>query len=517
MRIVHLSAEFAPLAKAGGLGEVLLGLSRELTKKGLDVEVILPKYDFIDLSKLQDLKIEVPDFECIRSKNTMWSARFEECHLRLLDARHSAGYFHRGKIYGFEDDIARFTYFSRAALEYLALDGRPIDILHLHDWHVSLCAPMARNIFRNLPVKSIVLSIHNIEYQGKCATTDLDRVGLPGNSYLAPHLLQDDNPKYPTTINLLKGGVVFSDAVIPVSPTYAQEILTKEYGEGLDPTLRKIQPKIHGILNGIDNTTWNPENDTDIPIHYAIESVVKGKQAARARFKLDQTRRPWIGAVTRLVPQKGPELLEEAIETTLQLNGCFLLLGSSPIPNLQKHFDELQKKYEGNSQVLLNFDYNENLAHKMYAALDFLLVPSHFEPCGLTQMIGMLYGTVPIVRETGGLKDTVFDCEDSTIPINMRNGFTFAKATKHSMNKTLSRAFELFKSDPTTFRTLMRRGMNSDFSWKNPALEYLKLYRSLLKRALDINPIRIHVVPNRNNRVESSDRDGKQANLLKEL
>lgn len=491
MRIVHLAAEFAPIAKAGGLGEVLLGLTRELSKKGLDVEVILPKYDFIDLSKVQNLNLEVPNFKCLDSQNASWACRYEECHLRLLESRHPAGYFHRGKIYGCEDDIARFTYFSRAALELLALENKPIDILHLHDWHVALCAPMVRNLFSHLKIKSVVLSIHNIEYQGKCAALDLERVGLKGDF---THALQDDDPKHPKTINLLKGGLVFSDALIPVSPTYAKEILTPEYGGGLDGTLRKLKSKIFGILNGIDTKIWDPENDPDLPTHYSVESVAKGKQAARAKLKL--TKRPLLGAITRLVVQKGPELLEEAIETTLKLGGSYLLLGSSPHPKMQEHFNQLQKKYKGNPQVLFQFEYNETLAHQLYAALDFLLVPSIYEPCGLTQMIAMRYGTVPIVRATGGLKDTVFDAEDPSIPVKQRNGFVFRDATKDSMNHTIKRAFELYHSDPVTFQTLIRRGMQTDFSWKNPTLEYIKLYRSLLKSALDVNPIRINVIAN---------------------
>jgi starch synthase len=514
MRIVHICSEFAPIAKAGGLGEVLVGLSREQTRNSHDVEVILPKYDFIDFSKAHNLKIEVPNFKCLEYQNAMWSAKVEECNLHLLEARHPAGYFHRSKIYGCEDDTARFTYFSRAALEYLSLKKETIDILHLHDWHVSLCAPMVKDLFKELKIKAVVLSIHNLEYQGKCAVSDLDLIGLNGSYYLTSDRLQDDDPKFPKSINLLKGGIVYSDALVPVSPSYAKEILTPEYGFNLDATLRKVQPKMKGILNGIDTTIWDPANDPHISTHFAIESVAKGKQANRSKFSLDQTKKPWVGAITRLVPQKGPELIEEALKTTLDLGGCFLLLGSSPIPKIQTHFDQLKEKYKGNNQVLLCYDYNEALAHKLYAALDLLIVPSHFEPCGLTQLIAMRYGTLPIVRATGGLKDTVFDCEDSKIPSSQRNGFTFPDPTKASLNGALKRAFNLFKSEPSTFQTLIRRCMRADFSWKAPAQEYLKLYRSL-KSALDMNPIRINVVADRNSGVEGGNRGSKQADLLK--
>ncbi len=476
MRIIHLAAEFAPIAKAGGLGEVVLGLSRELTRAGHNVEIIIPKYDFINLPKLPEIKLEVPNFKCVGHPNAMWSSKVEECNLHLLEARHPSGYFHREKIYGCEDDTARFTYFSRACLEYLNLKKEPIDILHLHDWHTSLCAPMVKDLFKELNVKAIFLSIHNIEYQGKCAVFDLDAVGLNGAQYLTKEKLQDDNPKYPKSINLLKGGIVYADAVVPVSPTYAKEILEPAFGFNLNATLRKFPAKIKGILNGIDTVLWDPANDTHLQNRYTIESRSTGKENNRLSFPVDRTKKPWIGAITRLVPQKGPELIEEAIKTTLELGGCFLLLGSSPIPKIQQHFDQLKQKYKKNNQVFLHYHYDELLAHQLYAALDFLVVPSHFEPCGLTQLIAMRYGTIPIVRLTGGLKDTVFDCEDAKIPLQMRNGFTFQEPTKASFNAAIKRAVQLFQKEPATFQSLIRRDMLSDFSWKKPTQEYLKLY-----------------------------------------
>lgn len=481
MRIVHLSAEFAPIAKAGGLGEVLLGLTRELSQAGHDTEVILPKYDTIDLSQVRNLEPQATHFKCLDSNCTVSSGKVEGCQIYFLEPHHSANYFNRGQLYACEDDIARFLYFSRAALEYLALRNEPIDILHLHDWHVSICAALLKEIFKDLPVKAVILSIHNMQYQGKCGLSDLESIGLKGAQYLTPELFQDDNPKFPNSVNLLKGGIVFSDAIVPVSPTYAEEILTPEFSFGLDSTLKKYRSKIRGILNGIDKQIWDPETDPHISAHYALESVTKGKQANRGSFRLNQKKTPWVGAVTRLVPQKGVELIEEAIQTTVQLGGSFILLGSSPIQEIQSHFNELQKRYQHHEQVLLSFEYNEEMAHLIYAALDLLLVPSHFEPCGLTQMIAMRYGTVPIVRATGGLKDTVFDCNDSKIPSQKRNGFTFQEISKRALNETLYRAFDLYRREKGTFQTLIRRGMQTDFSWKNPTREYLKLYRSLLK------------------------------------
>jgi len=481
MRIVHIAAEFAPIAKAGGLGEVLLGLGRESTRTGNHVEIIIPKHDLIDPSKLSNLQIEVPNFQCLNFNNTMWSARCEECNLHLLEARHPAGYFHRGQIYNCEDDITRFIYFSRAALEYLALKNEPIDILHLHDWHVSLCAPLVKDFFKELKVKAVVLSIHNVEYQGKCAVSDLDEIRLEGSRYLTKETLQDENPNYPDTINLLKGGIVYSDAIIPVSPSYAEEILTPEYGFGLEKCLKKYREKITGILNGIDQKLWDPSTDSHLGVPYTLESELQGKAANKKHFPVDPKQRPWVGAITRLVPQKGPELFEEALKKTIELGGSFLLLGSSPIPSLQKRFDDLKEKYKGNKQVFLHCEYDEKMAHLLYAALDLVLVPSHFEPCGLTQLIAMRYGTVPIVRATGGLKDTVFDSEDANVVASKRNGFTFMKATKASMNAAIIRAFKLFQSEPLNFQSLIRRGMQADFSWKKPTHEYFRIYRKTIE------------------------------------
>ncbi len=471
MRIVHLAAEFAPIAKAGGLGEVIVGLAREVSRGSEQVDVIIPKYDFISNDKLLQLKLEIPDFKCYEKGtlhgNAMWSAENEQCRLHLLESRHPAGYFHRGKIYACEDDIARFIYFSRAALEYLKLKKEPIDILHLHDWHVSLCAPLVRDLFaKELQVKKIVLTIHNIEYQGKCAVSDLDAIGLKGSGYLTPEKMQDSHPAYPKTINLLKGGIVYSDAIVAVSPTYAKEILTPEMGFGLDGILLKHKSKLTGILNGIDQKLWDPSRDPYLAAHYDPDSPPQAilsaknanKEALSKRFNTDLTKRPWFGSVTRLVPQKGPELLEEALKQTLKKDGVFILLGSSPFPLMQAHFEKLKAHYAGNRQLILEFDYNESLAHLIYAALDFILVPSHFEPCGLTQLIAMRYGAVPIVRSTGGLKDTVFDCEDPAVPFKMRNGFVFEKPTTASMNETLQRAIHFFRTDPNMFQSLIRHG-----------------------------------------------------------
>ena len=487
MRIVQLATEFAPLAKAGGLGEVIVGLSRELKRVGHEVEVILPKYDFIDIQSLRRVNMEIPDFKCVEKgnphTNAMWSAECEGVDLRLLEARHPAGYFHRGKIYGCPDDASRFIYFSKAAIEYLKLKAEPIDILHLHDWHVALAAVLARDLYQ-LPIKSIVLTIHNAAYQGKCAPWDLDYIGLNSEKYLKKEKLQDDYPSPSPLINLLKGGVIYADALVAVSPTYAQEILTPEMGYGLDPTFCKMKSKLSGILNGLDLKLWDPEKDRFLSRLYKaedpIETILKAKEENREalakRFKLSKSVRPWIGAITRLVEQKGPELIEAAIIETLRIGGTFILLGSSPTPKIQAHFEKLKAQY-GKKSALFHFEYDEALAHQVYAGLDFLVLPSRYEPCGLSQMIAMRYGTIPIARATGGHKDTIFDCENPKIPFNNQNGFLFPNYNPRSELESLDRAVDHFKNKPSLIHNLIKNGMSIDWSWEKPAQQYLSIYQ----------------------------------------
>ncbi len=484
MKIIHLSAEFAPIAKAGGMGDVLVGLVRELLRLGQDVEVILPKYDFIPERLLKNLQVNLSEFTCLEHgtsyKNTMWEANVENCKLLLLDPHHPKNYFKRGKIYGCEDDAARFLYFCKASLEYLKAKDKKIDALHLHDWHTASAALFAKEHFK-FP-NPVILTIHNAEYQGLCAPWDLNAVGLNGNCYLTKDLLQDD--LHPEAINLLKGGVIFADRVNTVSPSYAKEILTPAIGKALSTTFVKYQNKISGILNGIDPTIWNPANDPSLEISFSAKQpgaeITKAKETIRNRlrekFHLGENQRPWVGTITRIVSQKGPELIEEGLIQTLKLGGSFFLLGSSPTPSLQHHFDLLKKKYDTNKNVCLHFEYDEILAHQLYAALDFLLMPSIFEPCGLSQLIAMRYGSLPIVRKTGGLKDTVFDFENREVPLEKRNGFVFEKATKEDLSKTLERAIHIFRSNPEKFQSMIKQVMQQDFSWEKPARLYMNLY-----------------------------------------
>ncbi|MEN9654957.1 MAG: hypothetical protein RL235_1069 [Chlamydiota bacterium] len=484
MRVIQLAAELAPIAKVGGLGEVIQGLSKELLRSGVDVQIILPRYTALLNHNLILDRHE--SFSSMGLTHRAWHTEVDGCPVVLIEPNETYDFFQREKIYGYPDDAARFLLFTRLALAYLALHGQAIDILHVHDWHTASATFIIREEKLCPHIGHVLLTIHNLEYQGHAATWDLDRVGLKGASYLTSSKLED--PVLKGTINILKGGLVYADAINAVSKNYAEEILRPEYGFHLDKTLTRYKNKLTGITNGIDADRWNPESDTALPQQYtnssSIQTILRAKDEAKQviakRFNKPMSARPWIGAITRLVPQKGPELLEAAIEFAIRERMAFVLLGSSPIPSMQHHFETIQRTYQSNPNVLLHFEYDDNLAHLLYAAFDMLLVPSHFEPCGLTQLIAMRYGTIPIVRATGGLKDTVFDCQNPLTPREMRNGFVFDEPTATAMNEAIGRARQMYAEEQAAWGALCQKAMRIDSSWRAPAKRYVETYRSLI-------------------------------------
>ncbi len=431
MKIVHLASELAPVAKVGGLGDVLQGLSRALLAKGHQVEVILPKYDTLDLSLLPR---EIP--------------------VKLIESP----FFERGVIYGCEDDSARFTFFCRAALDYLQKSGRCPDVIHLHDWHTAVAAPLLKEQYPEL-IAQCIFTIHNLAYQGECEESVLDQLGW-----------KSDIIKEGATYNLMKGGILYADHVTTVSPNYAHEILTTNQGGTLQAVLQAHQNKFSGVLNGIDYEYWNPATDPHLPAPFSLKKLAGkklAKQELRKRLSLAEEARPLVVAITRLVPQKGPELIKAALLKTLELGGQFILLGSALDEKTHKEFEALKVEHTDSPHVHLELTYNEKLSHLVFGGGDLFLVPSLFEPCGLTQMIAMHYGNVPLVRATGGLVDTVFDGV---------NGFSFGPPTTEAICETLERALPLWNTPK--WNALIESGMEVDHSWDRPAEEYLKIYNA---------------------------------------
>ncbi len=496
MYIVHIASELAPVAKVGGLGDVTLGLCRELAWKKHDVDLIIPKYDCMDSDLIRDLAVDTPDlmsyYEGNWYSNTVWIGWVENMKVYFIEPHHPGYFFNRGCFYGCDDDIDRYAYFSRVALEFLKQKQLQPDIIHLHDWQTAVVAPLYKEIFskEGFSNAKIVFTIHNIEYQGKCAPFNLDRIGLNGTDMLNPAKMQDSYS--PDTINLMKGAIVYSDYVTTVSPNYAKEVLTPIGGRGLDPILQKYQDKFCGILNGIDYSYWNPETDHYLPAHFSSREIPANKKdrntldkksfikkLLREELGLDETHSPIVGCVTRLVPQKGLDLIKHTIEYTLENNGQFVLLGSTPIASINAEFHALQKKYAENGKVHFTLHSDEKQAHTIFAASDMFIVPSLFEPCGLTQMISLKYGSIPIVRKTGGLADTIVDVDYSLKPLEETNGYIFEHPDKSGIDSALNRAFDCWFHNPAKWRQLMINGMNIDFSWTIPAEKYIEVYIKL--------------------------------------
>lgn len=493
MYIIHIASEIAPIAKVGGLGDVLYGLTKELIRQGHHVKVLLPKYDTIDYSRLQNLRVhyrELWSFEGAYSyNNTIWAAELEEITLYLLEPHHPRYFFTRGTIYGCADDIERFLYFSRASMEFLFKSQEKPDILHLHDWPTAAVAILKKEMYETLGLPSMrtLFTIHNLEHQGRCYPQQFSLTGLKGESYLTPSTLQD--PSTPYLLNLVQGALVFADIVTTVSPSYAKEIQTKAGSFGLLTTLQQQAYKCYGILNGIDADAWNPANDPYLPVSYSKENPdtlsanrLQCKKQIQQELGLASSSAPLLVSIARLVSQKGPFLLAHAMRYALAKGAQCVLLGSVYSPDMETFFttlaEELLPAYPNQVTILLT--YNEALAHRLYAGADIFLVPSLFEPCGLTQMIALRYGAIPLVRKTGGLADTVFDQDDAKIPPSKRNGFCFANPTTASLQDTLERALTHYQNS-TAWQKLLLQAMHYDYTWTKPAQQYIQLYASTIK------------------------------------
>lgn len=495
MHIIQIASEIAPIAKVGGLGDVVYGLSQELCKQGHTVEIILPKYDCLLYDQLHYLQVEQRELWSFdgpyQFNNTIWSANYDGLKLLFVEPHHPHYFFSRGTIYGCHDDIDRFIYFSRVAIEYLYKSNKRVDAIHVHDWPTALIPVLYKEMYQPLgyEVKGTVLTIHNVEHQGRCSPFNLARAGLHAEKYLSPETLGD--PHLPNHVNLLKGGVVYADQVTAVSPNYGKEIQTAEGGFGLNEVLVKHQKKITGILNGIDENYWNPKKDPYLFSNYETHSVSKKnlpavieskeecKKQLWKRLGLKSSSAPLVATVARLVPQKSPSLIKHALLRTLEKGGQFALLGSSPIPEIQREFEELQNQLKESGNAAICMEKDEGLAHEIFAASDMFIIPSLFEPCGLTQLIALRYGSVPIARVTGGLADTVFDIDTAKIPLEERNGFTFDFPDESGVDWALDRALNCYMHERDKWDALMIQGMQIDFSWKQSAQQYIEIYAQL--------------------------------------
>lgn len=470
--VVHLATEIAPVAKVGGLADVVTGLGKALQEKHHRVEIIIPKYKTLDTSLIKNFKkLEkhfFSYFDGAEHENVVWTGFVEGLRVYFIDPLHPAGFFNRGRIYCEPDDFKRFTYFSRASLEFLLQFGKRPHLIHCHDWPVAVVAPMYKFIYANAGLRAkIALTCHNFEPQGKESMEALMSCGIQFKAPLHKDHFQDNI--LADKINVLKSGLLHSDFITTVSPTHAREVLTPEGGEGLHTTLRSLTKKFYGIVNGIDDKVWDPATDSHLEHHFTADDL-KGKELLKNKLRLRlgmaiqgiDARRPLVCCVSRLVPQKGVFLLRSAIFHTLNRGGQFILQGTSQIPEIKKEFDELAQQFEDHPHVRLILRCDETLTHNIFAAADIFVIPSMFEPCGLTQMYSMRYGTIPVVRKTGGLADSVFDVDQKYVAEEKRNGFTFNEPTEEALASTLDRAFWYFKEQPQWWKSLIQKVMRID-------------------------------------------------------
>lgn len=483
MHIVMATPECAPVAKAGGLGDFVQGLSRELVSRGHQVEILLPKYDCMRYDRVQGLRVAHPD---------LWVPFFDRavhCDVEtgevdgltcfFIDPHSEHGFFNRGAIYGDADDADRFAFFSRAILEFLIAADKAPDIIHCNEWQTGLVPVLLFERFASSPLAKtrVCYSLHNLGHQGWTTPHVLEMNGLDVPRLMAPDRLQD--PGNPQAVNLMKGGIVFSNFVTTVSPRYAWEIQHTEQGMGLQSVLLTHERKFGGVLNGIDTKVWNPSTDPLIPApfdetHLAEKGV--NKTALRERLSLDDAAKPVVAVISRLDRQKGIELIRRGIDFALEQGAQFVLLGSAQDPAINAVFWDAKQALETNQDAHLEIGYDEELAHLIYAGADMILIPSIYEPCGLTQMIAMRYGCVPIVRRVGGLADTVFDANYSDRPFEVRNGYVFDEPTFEGLESAMSRAIGLWQQHPDYFRQLRLNGMRMDNAWARPAQDYLNIY-----------------------------------------
>lgn len=481
LHVAFASAEAAPFVKTGGLGDVAGSLPQALKAAGAEVVVFVPKYDTI-AQEYKDRMEHLCDFYVPLG----W--RNEYCGLERLNHNgvdylfvDNERYFSRGYPYGFFDDGERFAYFSKAiveALQYLpyALDNFTCDVLHCNDWHTAMAPVFLREFYQAMPLYQnvkTVFSIHNIAFQGQYSAKVLnDILGLAHVPAAAFQLTCG-----PDAVNYMQGALNYTDSITTVSPTYAEEIKTAEFGENLDGILRRRAPILQGIVNGIDTTGFDPATDPRIAANYTVEDRT-GKAECKARLQEElglevRDDRPLMVMVTRLTRQKGMDLVTYALDRILSGGVQVAVLGTGD-PEYENALRYFEGKYPGTCAARIQFD--PALSQRMYAGADLFLMPSLFEPCGLSQMIAMRYGTLPIVRETGGLKDTVIPYNQFT---GEGTGFSFTHFNGDEMGDAVFRAARLFWDDREAFNGLVENAMKADFSWKRSADAYLALYHNL--------------------------------------
>jgi starch synthase len=483
LRVFFLSSEAAPFAKTGGLADVAGTLPDALKRQGVDVRVGLPFYRVareggFPVRPLVST-LEVPLGSQVLKGRVMETQTKEGVPVYFFERE---DLFDRPNLYAtpegdYYDNLERFAYFSRGALLLAEAMGTPTDVIHCHDWQTGLVPAYLKTLYRGDPFfkkTATLFTVHNIGYQGIFEEEKLAVCGLPAEAF------RIEGVEYWGRISLLKAGIVYADALTTVSPSYAREIQTSEFGLGMEGILRERSSDLYGILNGADYDVWSPEKDPHIPCPYGSGSLGEkagNKEALLGELGLkgDFKGRPLFGMISRLSAQKGSDLLVQVLDSMVGLGAGVVVLGAGE----EKYQTALEEAVRMNPDaVSLHLGFDEPMAHRIMAGVDLLLIPSLYEPCGLTQMYALKYGTVPVVRATGGLDDTIVPFDPAT---GKGNGFKFGPYTPEALMDAVEEAVRLY-SQTATWRALMTNGMKEDFSWDRSARRYIELYRSIFPR-----------------------------------
>jgi len=483
MRVVYVSYEVFPFAKVGGLGDVAGALPKYLRKQGAEVFIIMPKHRIVEknaekfgytLKKVRE-GIPVPHVKTSETFD-VYESVLPGTDVKVFFVANDQ-YFSSEDVYGGEDLAEQTLFFSVAVLELIkSVDLKP-DVIHVNDWQVALIPAYLKTLYRDDPYfqqTSTVLTIHNLGYQGIFDPNYLSFSGLPD------YIFQIDGLEFYGQLNFLKGGIVFSDVINTVSPTYAEEIQTEEFGEKLDGVLRMRSKDLYGILNGIDYEFFNPSTDKRIYVNYDANRVeLKQENKIRLQKELGLPERgdvPMIGLISRLVSQKGLDLIMEIIDYLMlfDVQMVFLGTGEKEYENALLKVGELYP-----DKVSVNIKFDIDLAQRIYAGADMFLMPSKYEPCGLGQMISMRYGTIPIVRYTGGLADTVKEYDEKTME---GTGFGFEKYDSAHLMKAVARALYFYTKKKDHWKRIVLNAMSMDFSWDRSAKDYMNLYRRAISK-----------------------------------
>ncbi|HOQ17841.1 MAG: glycogen synthase GlgA [Epulopiscium sp.] len=474
LKVLFVSSEVSPFVKTGGLGDVAGALPYALKKSGIDIRVVMPKYKSIPAEFTKDFKSKA-DFPVFLDWRKHKASIYEYNKDLPVYFIGNDYYFDREDLYSYEDDHERFAFFCKAVLKMLIrIDFIP-DIIHCNDWQTGPIPLLLKENYHDDSFYNSILTlftIHNLQYQGIFGKESLRILGVPDWYFNPEHI------EFYGNINYMKAGLQYSDAISTVSKTYAREIMTKEYGYGLEGILQKRSQKLYGIVNGIDYKLYNPESDDSLYVKYSpdkIELKEENKKALQKELNLPQKDVPLISIISRLVEQKGFDLIAEQMDELMKEDIQMIILGTGE-ERYERLFSHMEERFPEKVRAKIYFDLD--LAQKIYGGSDLFLMPSLFEPCGLGQLISLRYGTIPVVRHTGGLADTIEEFNKETAS---GNGFVFNEYNSYAMLAAIRRAIAAYH-DKESWKKLIRNAMASNHSWEDSAKEYLNLYKELASK-----------------------------------